>query len=56
MVLQWRHLKLLNWAGRAHDPSGVVGTQPGALAARCPSCPYFGISVSEWEDILLEFL
>lgn len=56
MVLQWRHLKMLKWAGRAHDPSGVIGTKPGALAVRCPSCPYPGINLpAGWEDAPLAF-
>ena len=51
MVLQWRHLKMLKWGGCTHDPSGVAGTQPGALAVQCPSCPYPGINLPEgWED------
>jgi hypothetical protein len=32
MSLQWQHLKMLKWAGRAHDLSGVAGTVAGALA------------------------
>jgi len=51
ILLQWRHLKLLKWSGRAHDPAGVDATLPGQLALRCPSCPYQGINLSdEWED------
>ncbi|PPQ83667.1 hypothetical protein CVT26_000898 [Gymnopilus dilepis] len=51
MVLQWRHLKLLKWGGRAHDPAGVEATAPGELALRCPSCPYPGINLPEgWEQ------
>ncbi|KAJ3501460.1 hypothetical protein NLJ89_g9327 [Agrocybe chaxingu] len=50
IFLQWRHLKLLKWAGRAHDPAGVDGTAPGELALRCPSCPHPGINLpSDWE-------
>jgi len=51
MVIQWRHLQLLKWAGRAHDPAGVDATQPGQLAVCCPSCPYPGINLPDgWED------
>ncbi|KAF9550947.1 hypothetical protein CPC08DRAFT_738337 [Agrocybe pediades] len=50
MVLQWRHLKLLKWGGRAHDPAGVAATKEGELAVLCPSCPRPGINLSpDWE-------
>ncbi|KAF9030917.1 hypothetical protein BJ165DRAFT_1358546, partial [Panaeolus papilionaceus] len=50
MVLQWRHLMMLKWAGRAHDPSGPEGTKPGELGVRCPSCPIPGINLpDDWE-------
>jgi hypothetical protein len=52
MLLQWRHLKLLKRAGRAHDASGPEGTTPGELALRCPSCPYPGINLPQnWSDV-----
>jgi len=47
MSLQWRHLKLLKWAGRAHDPAGPDGTKPGELALCCPSCPYPEINIPQ---------
>lgn len=47
MSLQWRHLKLLKWAGRAHDPAGPDGTKPGELALCCPSCPYPEINLPQ---------
>jgi hypothetical protein len=53
MGLQWRHLKLLKWAGRAHDftGAGVEETKPGELALRCPSCPYPGINLPQnWQS------
>ncbi|KAJ3500706.1 hypothetical protein NLJ89_g9679 [Agrocybe chaxingu] len=51
IVLQWRHLKLLKWGGRAHDPAGVGATAPGELALRCPSCPHPGINLpDDWES------
>jgi len=40
MLHQWRHLKMLKRAGRAHDPTGPAGTKQGELALLCPSCPY----------------
>ena len=50
-ILQWRHLKMLKWGGRAHDAGGVAETKPGELAIRCPSCPWPGINmVDGWEN------
>jgi len=50
MVLQWRHLKMLKWAGRSTVDDGVRQTQPGDLAIRCPSCPRPGVNLpSDWE-------
>jgi hypothetical protein len=55
MSIQWRHLKLLKWGGRGHDPSGVVGTKSGELAVVCPSCPHPGINLPDgWEDAPIE--
>ncbi|PPQ86897.1 hypothetical protein CVT25_012538 [Psilocybe cyanescens] len=51
MILQWRHLQMLKWAGRAHDVSGAAGTSEGELAVRCPSCPHPGINLPDnWEN------
>jgi len=50
-ILQWRHLKMLKWGGRAHDSEGAAKTKPGELAIRCPSCPWPGINMEEgWEN------
>ena len=50
MNLQWRHLKMLKWGGRGHDPLGVVGTKEGELAVLCPSCPQPGVNLPVvWE-------
>ncbi|KAF8911112.1 hypothetical protein CPB84DRAFT_1672024 [Gymnopilus junonius] len=50
IIMQWCHLKLLKWGGRAHDPEGVDATKPGELALNCPSCPYPGINLPDgWE-------
>ncbi|KAH9855406.1 hypothetical protein C2E23DRAFT_724163 [Lenzites betulinus] len=52
VVAQWRHLKMLKRAGRAHDTEGINGTGPGELAVRCPACPHPGINLPEnWKDI-----
>ncbi|KAJ7711071.1 hypothetical protein B0H16DRAFT_1745484 [Mycena metata] len=51
MVRQWRHIKLLKWAGRAHDPSGVNGMRSGALAIECPACPHPAVNLAPgWEN------
>ena len=51
IIMQWRHIKMLKWGGRGHDPSGVEGTKPGELAIKCPSCPHPGINLPEgWEN------
>ncbi|KAH9476591.1 hypothetical protein JR316_0010503 [Psilocybe cubensis] len=51
MVLQWRHLQMLKWAGRGHDPSGAAGTADGELAIKCPSCPHPEINLPDnWES------
>ncbi|KAI9061400.1 hypothetical protein FKP32DRAFT_1576075 [Trametes sanguinea] len=52
IVAQWRHLKMLQRAGRGHDPTGVCGTQPGELAVRCPACPHAHINLPDnWETV-----
>ncbi|KAF8162353.1 hypothetical protein BJ912DRAFT_864825 [Pholiota molesta] len=51
MIMQWRHLQMLKWAGIQHETNGVAGIQPGQLAVRCPSCPHPGINLlSGWEN------
>lgn len=51
MNLQWRHLKMLKWGGRAHDPTGPEGTREGELAILCPSCPRPSINIPDnWKD------
>ncbi|RDX40788.1 hypothetical protein OH76DRAFT_1365678 [Lentinus brumalis] len=52
VVAQWRFLKRLKRAGRAHDPSGIPGTQPGELAVECPACPHPDINLPpNWEEV-----
>ena len=56
MSMQWRHLKLLKWGGRGHDPAGVAATRAGELAVLCPSCPRPGVNLpDDWEDAPVEF-
>lgn len=51
MVLQWRHLQMLKWAGRGQVAEGVAKTSLGELAVRCPTCPLPGINLPEgWEN------
>ncbi|KAJ7132737.1 hypothetical protein C8R43DRAFT_895395, partial [Mycena crocata] len=35
-----RHIVMCLRAGRAHDPTGIAGTQPGELAIPCRCCPH----------------
>ncbi|KAJ2971268.1 hypothetical protein NUW54_g12541 [Trametes sanguinea] len=52
VVAQWRHLKMLQRAGRGHDPSGVDGTSPGELAVPCPACPHPAFNLPpNWESV-----
>ncbi|KAJ7715639.1 hypothetical protein B0H16DRAFT_1339627 [Mycena metata] len=51
MTRQHRHLLMLKRAGRAHDPSGIFGTQPGECAVLCPACPRPGVNLpNDWEN------
>jgi hypothetical protein len=51
MVREYTHLLMLKRAGRGHVKSGVMGTQQGELAVRCPCCPQPGVNLPEgWED------
>ncbi|KAJ7042238.1 hypothetical protein C8F04DRAFT_946268 [Mycena alexandri] len=48
---QYRHLLLLKWAGRGHDPSGIFGTQPGECAVLCPARSRPGVNLPDgWEN------
>ncbi|PPR05446.1 hypothetical protein CVT24_007945, partial [Panaeolus cyanescens] len=52
MFLQWCHLHMMKWAGRAHDPGGPNATKPGGLGVVCPSCPWIGINLPEgWDKV-----
>ncbi|KAJ7025882.1 hypothetical protein C8F04DRAFT_1268726 [Mycena alexandri] len=51
MVREWRHLQMLKRGSRGHDPSGVNGTAPGALAVLCPACPRPEVNLpADWEN------
>ncbi|GJE98381.1 CxC2 domain-containing protein [Phanerochaete sordida] len=52
MVRQWKHLKMLKRAGRAHDPAGVAGTKEGELVVECPACPRPGVNIpDDWQSV-----
>ncbi|PBK79339.1 hypothetical protein ARMGADRAFT_951009, partial [Armillaria gallica] len=56
MKLQWVHLKMLKWGGRAQVNDGMATTKPGDLAVLCPSCPHPGINLLlGWENAPPEF-
>ncbi|KAF7305709.1 CxC2 domain-containing protein [Mycena chlorophos] len=51
MMRQYWHLLALKRGGRGHDSGGVMATQPGQLAIRCPACPRPGVNLPEgWEN------
>jgi hypothetical protein len=51
MVREWRHLKMVIRAGRAHDLAGIAATAEGECAVLCPACPHPGINMSDgWEQ------
>jgi hypothetical protein len=52
MVREYAHLLMLKRAGHTHAQSGVMGTQQGELAVRCPCCPVPGVNLPEgWENV-----
>jgi hypothetical protein len=56
MVREYSHLLMLKHAGRGHAISGVMGTQQGELAVRCPCCPIPGVNLPDgWETAPPEF-
>ncbi|KAJ7683630.1 hypothetical protein B0H14DRAFT_2422380 [Mycena olivaceomarginata] len=56
MVREYSHLLMLKRAGRGHAISGVMGTQQGELAMRCPCCPIPGVNLPDgWETAPPEF-
>ncbi|PPQ80627.1 hypothetical protein CVT24_002727 [Panaeolus cyanescens] len=56
MSIQYRHSKMLMWAGRAHDESGPEGTKCGELCVPCMSCAYPGINLPDgWEKAPPEY-
>ncbi|KAJ3503018.1 hypothetical protein NMY22_g18393 [Coprinellus aureogranulatus] len=52
MVHEWRHMKMIKRAGRAHDPHRPPSeTKEGECALLCPPCPHPNINMAEgWED------
>ncbi|KAF7799366.1 hypothetical protein EIP86_010598 [Pleurotus ostreatoroseus] len=52
VVREWRLLKLLLRAGRAHEANGVATIKPGELCVRCPACPRPGINLPRnWNTV-----
>ncbi|KAJ7605647.1 hypothetical protein FB45DRAFT_766734, partial [Roridomyces roridus] len=44
---EYSHLMMLKRGGVGHEPEGVAGTAPGALAVHCPCCPRPGINIPD---------
>ena len=52
MVREWRHLKALKRAGRAHELEGVKGTKAGDLIVKCPACLCPGFNLPDnWKTV-----
>ena len=50
MVREWRHIKMVKRAGRAHDPSGIDGTHAGGLSIPCRACPHPNVNLPhDWD-------
>ncbi|KDQ23709.1 hypothetical protein PLEOSDRAFT_1048587 [Pleurotus ostreatus PC15] len=51
MTRQYRYLTALKRGGRAHVPSGILGTGNGELGIQCPACPTPGVNLPlDWES------
>ncbi|TFK61244.1 hypothetical protein BDN72DRAFT_778450 [Pluteus cervinus] len=51
MIREYRNIKMLKRAGRAHDVTGIDGTKLGECAVLCPACPHPGLNLpSDWES------
>jgi hypothetical protein len=51
LTRQWKHAKMLKWAGRFLLPGGAEATAPGELAVACRLCPIEGINLPDnWES------
>ncbi|KAF7982026.1 hypothetical protein HWV62_30278 [Athelia sp. TMB] len=53
MVREWRHIKLLKRAGRAHNPQGPgpSSSTQGDCAVICPACPHPGRNIpDDWAE------
>lgn len=52
MTREWRHLRMLKRAGRAHADGRRDTTSTGELALLCAACPHPGINMTlDWETI-----
>lgn len=50
MSREFRHLKQLKRAGKAHDPNGLESIKQGECVVKCPACPHPGINLpDDWE-------
>ncbi|KAF8144424.1 hypothetical protein K438DRAFT_1992779 [Mycena galopus ATCC 62051] len=51
VVREYSHLLMLKRAGRGHAKTGVMGTEQGELAVKCPCCPQPGVNLpAGWEN------
>ncbi|KDQ58047.1 hypothetical protein JAAARDRAFT_129342 [Jaapia argillacea MUCL 33604] len=50
MVREFWHVRMAKRAGRAFDPTGIVGTPLGGLAVQCRACPHPTINLPRGWD------
>ncbi|KAF8193985.1 hypothetical protein K438DRAFT_1969276 [Mycena galopus ATCC 62051] len=51
VVRKYSHLLMLKRAGHGHAKTGVMGTEQGELAVKCPCCPQPGVNLpAGWEN------
>ncbi|KZP18029.1 hypothetical protein FIBSPDRAFT_956594 [Athelia psychrophila] len=51
MVREWRHAKMLRWAGAVHSLALAEDTPSGSLAVQCRACPQPGMNLPDgWEQ------
>jgi hypothetical protein len=43
---EWKHARMLKWAGRFLQEGGAADTGPGELAVACRSCPIVGVNLN----------
>ena len=56
IVRMFRHLKMMNRAGRGNIAGGLLSTAPSDLALSCPACLIPHVNLPEnWEEVDAEW-